>query len=326
MTPNNPSVIVMRGQSLRVNILKNNHLGGFNRWSLVHVRDINDKSRHHRNAFLFTCGDNSMTTCPIELRTRDCRFDDRNELYRPIIQIPTVVPDGVYVLGWAWYGGLTRNAFGGNFGDYYDCMYIEVRGGPITQVFYPVFKAGDSVTKEDGLCRSTVNRLGVCWRESCPGGGRPGTPMVPFELDGKTPAPLNPAHFTSPYKIPVRGVNDTYIISLSIRSVSDPSYVFATLRHRFSSTKFNMKRGAATVTCEVGGEVQKVVFYVNGVMTREDYDEPYSIGGDWRGGVPERVTYASWGIVDRRVHTVSCKAVGLSGYEAWKTVEVNTDT
>lgn len=325
MTPNNPAIVVKRGQWIRVQVMKNNHRGGFNRWSLVHVRDINNKNRHQRNTFLFTCGDNSLSSCQRDLRSRDCRFDDKNQQYRPVIQIPSIVPDGVYVLGWAWYGGLTRTAFGGDFGDYYDCFYLEIRGGSMSRVHYPAFVAGASDTKENGRCRATVNRLGACWKEPCPGGGRQGTYLLPFELDGRVLSPLTPAHYTSPYQIPIRRDTDPFVHSLSIRSVSNPNVVYASMRTRLAVTKFVQQRGPATITCEVSGDVQKTVFYVNGEIRREDFDKPYSIAGDWYDDGSGNIVYAAWSHPERRVHTVTCKAVGTSGYESWKTVQVSTD-
>ena len=125
-----------------------------------------DKSIHERNAFEYSCwGAN------VEVPTQD-EIDDYREqfgfgallvggdgnahkvkqtpaIYSTEITIPTVVPDGNYILGWVWFGGMrggivtndpqvpdTRSAFG----DYWGCSFIAVQGGTLASEYMPVFK------------------------------------------------------------------------------------------------------------------------------------------------------------------------------------------
>lgn len=49
--------------------------------------------------------------------------------------MPNLHPDGVYVLGWTWYGGETF----GSFGDYFDCAFVRIQRGPLEAVNNMVF-------------------------------------------------------------------------------------------------------------------------------------------------------------------------------------------
>lgn len=156
--PNNPSVRVQRGQYVRFNVLRNNHAGGFSRYSIVNIKYMHNKNAHRRNAFNFGCSDVRRTKCDPRYKKRDCQFDKTNFYYIHWVKIPTCIPDGVYVLGWAWYGGGER---WGLFGDYYDCLFIRIKGGPFTRKYKPSFVAGPTSTGKNGKCRATVNPLGI---------------------------------------------------------------------------------------------------------------------------------------------------------------------
>lgn len=283
-----------------------------------------NRHKHAQNAFLFTCADVGLTKCSTRYKKRDCYYDLKNEYYKHIIQIPKLYSDGVYVLGWAWYGGGER---WGSFGDYYDCMYIKVQGGPVSDTHNPIFKPGDSVTKEDNRCRATVNKLGVCWREPCPGGGKYTTLLRPWEFsDGRNPKTIPRSRFLNPYRpIPLRS-GGPWVHSMTIRSADAPGRIFtSSLKNRFPYI-FLTKRMRSTVTCETRGNVRSVTFYVNGAKGRTDYDAPYSIAGDWVDYATKRNIYAPWAFeVERKVVTLSCQAVGYDGTEHWRDIELSTD-
>lgn len=182
-----PSTTVRRGDLLPVHIAKNNHAGGFNRWSLVRVEDINNRIAHEKGAFLWSCADSNVTHCNQNNRKRNCRVDKNNEFYKKRIRIPTIYPDGNYVLGWAWYGGANRFAEKGAFGDYYDCAYLRIEGGTNETKWRKKFDPAGSLFGKHGLCRATTNQLGVCWRQKCPGGVRKTKLMKPIEFVRRQP-------------------------------------------------------------------------------------------------------------------------------------------
>lgn len=323
MTPNNPSVTVQRGSHLAVNIMANNHLGGFSRWTLVHVRDMYNHNRHRQNAFLFSCTDANLSSCSVRFRKRDCRFDRGNKYFRHVVQIPKIYPDGVYVLGWVWYGGGKRY---GAFGDYYDCMYIRVQGGPKESSYRPQFSPGHTATGAGGMCRATVNKIGICWREPCPGGGQMTSLQKPYEFVGRRPAPVPASRFGSPYQPKARHRSSPYVKSLTIRSADHSPKVFVSTLQMSNPYMHLTKRMRTTVTCEVDGDVRYVTFYVNGIKRRTDHDAPYTVAGDWVDKRRGRVIYAPWKFpIDRSVVTLSCRAVGRDGTEHWQNMEVSTD-
>lgn len=323
MTPNNPSVTVQRGGLLTVNVMANNHLGGFSRWTLVHVRDMFNKNKHQDNAFMFSCTDSNLSQCSVRYRKRDCRLDRRNQYFRHVVSIPKIYPDGVYVLGWVWYGG---GKYYGAFGDYYDCMYIKIQGGPKQGTHFPEFKPGNPATGAGGLCRATVNKIGVCWREPCPGGSRKTSLQMPFEFIGRRPNPISAGRFQNPYQPKKRGSRSPHVKSLTVRSSDYTPKVFtSTLQTRHAYMHLT-RRMRSTVTCEVEGDVQYVTFYVNGVIRRTDYDAPYTVAGDWVDHRRRRVVYAPWGFeIDKTIVTLSCRAVGKDGTEHWENMEISTD-
>ena len=185
--PDNPSTTVKRGDTLTVHISKNNHLGGFSRWTLVKVGDMNDRKKHDRGAFLFTCTDTNVAKCTRRNKERDCRVDKLNEYFRHYVEIPKIYPNGNYVLGWTWYGGITKAAMRGSFGDYYDCMYLRIEGGPESDSHQPKFDGSNSYTGRRGLCKATVDRLGICRRQPCRGGSRMAQLQKPHEFKRSSP-------------------------------------------------------------------------------------------------------------------------------------------
>lgn len=321
MTPNNPSVEVKRGGWIKFHTMKNNHFGGFSRWTMVHVRHMHDKKMHLRNVFLWSCADTGISSCSKKNHGRDCNYDKKNQYYTHLIQIPKIYPDGVYVLGWVWVGGGEK---WGHFGDYFDCVYVHVKGGPLEYSHRPQFKPGPTKTGSKGLCRATVNKVGICWAEPCPGGGRYTTLQRPWIFDnGRQPGLLNRDMYKDPHQVAAkRGVN---VKSISIRSVDFPSKVYVSS----SSTKFAhlwlTKSMRITVTCEVDGDVKMVTFYVNGREGRTDYQRPFTIAGDWKKYRRRYWTYAPWAYdVQGRYTMVSCRAKGKNGGESWASLEFST--
>lgn len=102
-TPDNPSIRVKRGGYMTIHTMRNNHDGGFSRWSLVNLADMQKRDAHNRNAFFYSCADVRVTRCTSKNYRRDCIYDRAGEYFKHIIKIPTTPPNGVYVLGWVWF-------------------------------------------------------------------------------------------------------------------------------------------------------------------------------------------------------------------------------
>lgn len=322
-TPNNPSITVKRGEYVSIHTLKNNHQGGFSRWALVHVKDMYNKDIHRENAFLFTCADVSITKCTKKNEKRDCNFDKEKNYFRHNIRIPHIYSDGVYVLGWVWYGGGGR---WGHFGDYYDCMFIRVKGGPMKDSHTPQFRPGPSMSRHGDRCVSTVNQIGICYSEPCVGGGAYTSYQKPWEFsDGRMPVPIPKSRFMNPHLIKPRTRESVVVTSITVRSADHPDRILATSRQGKFFYLLLTKAMRTTVTCEVDGRPEYVVFYTNGIQGRNDTTYPYSIAGDWMEHSTSAMRYAPWSFdAGREYVTLSCKAVGPDGIESWLNTELAT--
>lgn len=174
-----------------------------------------NKDIHKKNAFHFSCWGSHVKVAGRNELGRDRRgfslvggdgklHDGPVAYYESEFTIPTVVPDGVYVLGWVWYGGVggslqtntveTPHAKG-LFADYWSCAFVEIKGGAELQAKYtPVFKTGMNGPWAKA-CNSMNDRPGVCRYEPCV---TKAEFMQPQEFkDGAIPPDLTQANFQS---------------------------------------------------------------------------------------------------------------------------------
>lgn len=167
-TPNRPAATWRRGESRNVRWHRNNHgngESGFVRLTLVPVSSMMDKHAHYKHTFQISCWSAGLQRCPSR-NVYECGNDVEGKAYQVGITVPTSYPDGVYVFGWAWYGGgdFRYRSF---FGDYYSCSFVRISGGaPVAQVWRPRFVAGANQPYSDS-CLSSTNRIGACPREPC---------------------------------------------------------------------------------------------------------------------------------------------------------------
>lgn len=98
-----PAATYARGQRVRVRWARNNHEGGFVRWSIVPVGSMMDAVVHEQMAFQWGCWSAGRFACrPGAHRNKYC-IDDAlgkpvGHAYEDHIRIPRVYPDGDYVL------------------------------------------------------------------------------------------------------------------------------------------------------------------------------------------------------------------------------------
>lgn len=189
-----PAATWKRGDVVRLCYSRNNHRGGFARFSLVPANVMNSRSWHSRLMLFETCFDGGAVSCKAENIPCGTSEDTAHCRY---FRIPTVFPDGDYVLGHVWYGGLHYKRTHGQFPDFYSCSFVKIKGGASDCTrFKPFFETGStqpgSSMEKDiqyGMCRTSSTKVGVCGREGCwdkpakwgvPHEFRPGSDPVPF--------------------------------------------------------------------------------------------------------------------------------------------------
>lgn len=160
------------------------------RLTLVRPEDMMKKTAHTRNAFHFSCWGANVRVATKKERTVDrwgfsiAGNDGENHPFPPAYYeteavIPRCVPDGDYVLGWVWYGGVESSVKGngkqepginGVFGDYWSCAFVKVRGGELRNEEEKVFVNDMQEYSNEG-CMAVSDRPGICAREPCFGKG-----------------------------------------------------------------------------------------------------------------------------------------------------------
>lgn len=320
----NPAAVYRRGGRYEMRWSRNNHEGGFVRWALVPVDKRYDRAAHERYAFHWSCWSINRFKCDSMSKHRDCDFDRNGEGFRDWVTIPAVFPDGDYVLGWTWYGGGQGDI--GHFGDYYDCSFVRVEGGA-SQV------GEHTPTFSGGSCLSTVDRLGICWREPC-------APMrkvrqrVPMEFAGgampppirssSLPAPLGGPKYAllssgqSAFSETVAGLRQTPMRVSYLRLINTHTkevLPFVPL----GSKRIILGPGAKfSLYAETTGDVRSVQWFVNGVTKFMDTTRPFTSAGDDHLG-----NYYPWQypVFNRRVY-VSVRAQGPYGEQDWLSLDM----
>lgn len=216
-SPANPARIYGRGQRISVKYHRNNHgPGGFVRLSLVPLSEMMSKTAHARNAFHYSCWGAEAVPAKSNQRGTDRQgyslvAADGKLHSLPVSYlethptIPTAVPDGDYILGWVWYGGLGGTIYQntkahpymtGFFADYWACSYVRIQGGAqLAMSSRPVW-APDATKHWGAKCWSAADIPGVCTYEPCRPRSRP---TVPREFaNGRTPPILKRSNFASP--------------------------------------------------------------------------------------------------------------------------------
>lgn len=185
--------------------------------TLVPTRDIMNVTKHEENAFHYTCwGSHSVEASEDEMSPDRFGFsflgsdgeqhEYKKGYYKIDVDIPAVVPDGDYVLGMVWYGGVggavttptgeemrDEPSTWGYFSDYHSCSFVRVSGGSdLENEYTPVFVNDMKKFSEEG-CMAANDAPGICTWEPCQETGKYQKPKQ-FK-DGKIPVPITPYHF-----------------------------------------------------------------------------------------------------------------------------------
>lgn len=294
-TPDMPSRVWKRGERVEVRWTKNNHLDGFMRLALVPIDEMWSKDSHQRYAFYFGCWTDQEFSCNLYEKHRDCYYDRENLSYKTQFTVPTIYPDGVYVLGFTWYGG--GRVFG-SFGDYWDCAYVEVRGGRMEETFPAAFESWD------GSCMSSTDHIGQCPTEPC----RPDNwsrRRIPAEFNEGAPTLYKSwydnAMSRSRNQIAVARHRDFGIDGINVVDTNHNN-----LRNDNQNDVIWLGWGEKiTLTPKLRGHVDKVEWYLNGKHHFTTWTYPFTISdqqpsGNW-------YNFYEWGFdyIDTRVY-VTC--------------------
>jgi hypothetical protein len=155
--PSNPTTIYTRGQIVRTEWGRNNHVGGFIRYSIVPLinSDIPNIFNNDSNVFQYNCyapqcvGNNNNFYAPDPPGTGF----NQNKCFMNI-KIPDWLPDGSYTMQWRWHGG-GDNYNQRNLGlrDFISCHDFRIAGGPLLQrPQCPLFIGGDASNPNLNAC------------------------------------------------------------------------------------------------------------------------------------------------------------------------------
>lgn len=198
------------------------------RFTIVPVDKMLDKAVHSRNAFHYSCWGADPVAAKNYETSRDAqgysvsgsdgrpggKFDPNITIsyYTTDITIPDVIPNGFYVLGFVWYGGIggslevnrpEKPASVGHFGDYWSCSFIEISGGkPLRPRWTPKFENNMKQKFPNWArgCYSAADAPGKCTYEPCQFAGRYQVP-APFK-NGASPPVLRRRFFRGRRTLP----------------------------------------------------------------------------------------------------------------------------
>ena len=98
------------------------------------------KRSHDYYAFEYGCWSSGQTKCRGK---EDCGSDRKGLKYERTITVPKCLPDGVYIFGAVWFGGLEEE-YRGTRRNYWSCSNIRIQGGSrMTKSCQPKFIPGD---------------------------------------------------------------------------------------------------------------------------------------------------------------------------------------
>lgn len=169
--PNSVSTTYTRGQIVSTSWGRNNHVGGFIRYSIVPI----DKSD------TYGVFDNDSTVFQYNCYAPQCvgadggffRGDPSGTPFNGIkcsmnIKIPDWLPDGTYTLRWRWHsGGDSFNIRNLGLADYVACHDFNIRGGLThTKPQCPLFIGGDASNPNINSCEFFKwNDIKACTRD-----------------------------------------------------------------------------------------------------------------------------------------------------------------
>lgn len=166
----NPYQSWKRNSSVKITWARNNHRGGFVSFAIVPITLMFRETILQQFTFYYGCWEQGIHSCKGKGK---CEVDRRGEAFSAFVNIPSIIPDGVYAFSYVWYGGISRGNLKFQFPDYTSCSFIEIKGGPLKETFQPTFhlrqknnfsgveRGGDKYI-HGSTCTAFVRRQGVC--------------------------------------------------------------------------------------------------------------------------------------------------------------------
>lgn len=150
-----------RGEIVEIKWVKNNHNGGFVRLSIVPLERIYDSVAHRKFAFYYGCWEQGLFLCG---KHPKCGSDTRGMAFQRNVSVPNVIPDGVYVFAFMWFGGIHYERKHGRFAHFTSCSIIKVKGGlPLQKKYKKLFQPGNvGKFESNGLCLTSTAIEGQC--------------------------------------------------------------------------------------------------------------------------------------------------------------------
>ncbi|GAB9477367.1 hypothetical protein Gpo141_00014432, partial [Globisporangium polare] len=149
MTPGK-STSFKAGETIDVGYWRNNHLGGFIRWSIAPLGK-ESKELFDTNAFYYTCRESGPTCLPKGSNTKYAgdSSGDNTISCGDKITLPDWLPVGDYVLQWTWFGvGSSYGNIGWSEPQFRSCADIKLTtaGTKSAAPSCPTFVGGDRVS------------------------------------------------------------------------------------------------------------------------------------------------------------------------------------
>jgi len=158
-------ILISRGAEISAQWPRNNHAGGFIRFSWAPTSQSDTMSVFDNNVQQINCHEvggcypddptnpNGGDSGPADGSSRACTSN---------FTVPLALTDGLWTLQWAWFGG----AFA--LGDYFSCVDYQISGGPTGSSVSPIYVGGDYTYPGQAKCKFfNTNAIHKCVDEPC---------------------------------------------------------------------------------------------------------------------------------------------------------------
>ena len=166
--PTTVSTTYRRGQIVNTQWGRNNHIGGFIRYSIVPLRlsDNLNIFNNDSNVFQYNCYAPQCIGINNNFYTQDPYGAGYNDNKCSMnVKIPDWLPDGSYTIQWRWHsGGDSYNQRNLGLRDFISCHDFRIQGGPlVSKPQCPLFIGGDASNPNLNACEFFKdNSLDTC--------------------------------------------------------------------------------------------------------------------------------------------------------------------
>lgn len=179
-----------RGASIALTWPRNNHAGGFIRYSWAPSSQSNSQAAFDSMIGAYYCFEQPASTCHATGSDPLGGDTGAQNICGNTITVPNFVSDGAWTLQWIWFGGIY------NLGEYRSCIDYTVSGGTTYSATVPTppFYGGDVGNPNGGACKfANTNTEHTC-SEPCYGPFPSGVPEngvpshITASVSGGTPS------------------------------------------------------------------------------------------------------------------------------------------